>query len=280
MKIGLGLFTALALLAAPLRAEPWALPRSDVVTATAPDGHAYRVLIAWPEGEPPKAGWPVLWLLDGEDNFAIAAMTARRLARAHTRTGIEPGVIVAIDSGPLARRVEDYTPPREGYSIPPGKPAHGLPTGGAERFLDFLDTHLRPLVAQRVPLDPTHETLAGHSFGGLLALYAAHEERTFHAYAAVSPSLWYGDGKLALGPSATPPEKPHVLLVASSPDRGDAGSDGAAGAQTLVEAWRAQGHDARYLALPGYDHGATMLAAMNAIIETAFGQEEKDTSCC
>ena len=52
MKPFVGLAALLALSGAqPAFAEPWILPRSDVEQVIAPDGHVYRLLIAWPEGE-------------------------------------------------------------------------------------------------------------------------------------------------------------------------------------------------------------------------------------
>ncbi|PNU02704.1 alpha/beta hydrolase [Novosphingobium guangzhouense] len=270
------LIAALAFVgAAPLSAAPWQLDRSDVETVTAADGHPYRVMIAWPEGEPPASGWPVLWLLDGEDNFAIAATTARRLERAGARSGIEPGVIVAIESGGLARRVLDYTPPAPGYAIPQGMPAHGLAVGGGDAFLDFIDRTLRPHIAGRLRIDPRRQTLLGHSFGGLLALDAMYEGRAYSRIVAVSPSLWYGNGILAKAEAKTEAKAGARLLLASAPDertaRGPSGTDGAA----LVERWRNLGHEARYLPLPGQIHGSTMMAAMTAAISAAFGKGEQ-----
>ncbi|WP_379488559.1 alpha/beta hydrolase [Novosphingobium soli] len=262
--------------AGPLQAAPWELPRSDVETVSASDGHAYRVLVAWPEGPPPAEGWPVLWLLDGEDNFAVAAMTARRLARAGARSGVEPGVIVAIESGGLPRRVLDYTPPAPGYAIPEGMPAHGLNVGGGESFLDFIEERLRPLVAARWRVDPRRQTLMGHSFGGLLALDAMYEGRGFSRIVAVSPSLWYGDGVLARSEQHAGSGAKAALLVAASPDeRTRAAPAGApmAEAEALVARWRQRGNAARYLPLPGQDHGSTMLAAMAPAIRAAFGGE-------
>lgn len=272
MKARFGLTAVLTLIAAPLSAEPWSLPRSDVISLEAADGHDYKVMIAWPEGPAPSAGWPVLWVLDGEDNFAIAVTTARRLARAGSRSGIEPGVIVAVDSGPLARRVEDYTPFIEGYTIPAGSPAHGLPTGGATKFLDLLDARLRPFVLERLRLDPERQTLAGHSFGGLLALYAAREGRGYTAYAAISPSLWFGGDQLEPHPAPVRRDGRRRLLIAAAPGERDAGVAGTKAASHLVAAWQHEGHFARYLALPGQNHGSTMLAAMAQIITTAFGR--------
>lgn len=271
-----GLWQLLAVLAltgaGPLAAEPWQLERSDVESVTAPDGHSYRMMVAWPQGEPPAQGWPVLWLLDGEDNFAIAATTARRLERAGARSGIEPGVIVAIESGGLPRRVLDYTPPAPGYTIPQGMPAHGLAVGGGSAFLDFIDRRLRPHIAARFRLDPRRQTLMGHSFGGLLALEAMYEGRPYSGIVAVSPSLWYGDGVLARAEAKAARDARASLLLAAAPgERTVAGLSGSDG-EALVGRWRAQGHAARYLPLPGQNHGSTMMAAMTAGIAAAFGK--------
>lgn len=269
---------AAVLIATPLQAAPWSLARSEVQQVASPDGHPYRLLVSWPEGEPPAQGWPVLWLLDGEDNFAIATMTARRLARAGARSGVDPGLIVAIDSGPLARRVSDYTPPAPGYAIPKGFPASGLATGGADAFLDFIDRRLRPIVSKRWRVDVERQAIAGHSFGGLLGLYAMYRGRNFSAVAAVSPSLWYGGDVLRKAESATPSGKHVSLLLAGSPSEG--GPNGASGAsgEALVTRWEQRGNSASYLLLPGQDHGSTMLAAMSAAIVTAFGRSDDGRS--
>ena len=120
---------------------------------------------------------------------------ARRLM-----VGMVPGVVVAIDAGPLARRVFDYTPASPGWSIPAGAPASGLPTGGADAFLTLLDKQIEPLIARRWSVDPARRTLAGHSFGGLLALHALFTRPGVATrYAAVSPSLWFGGDVLSRG---------------------------------------------------------------------------------
>ncbi len=250
-------------------AEPWQLARSDVETVEAENGATYRLLVAWPEGEPPAQGWPVLWVLDGEDNFAIAAMTARRLAAAGSRSGIEPGLVVGVDSGSLAQRVLDYTPPMEGYTIPQAMPAHGLTVGGADAFLDLLDDRLRPQVASRWPVDPERQTLAGHSFGGLVALYALTTDRSFSGYVAVSPSLWYGDGQPAqwVVPDDSEAE---LLLLNGTEERRFAGGGTA---RELAERWQTAGRAVHYRSLAGHGHGTTMLAAMGAVIEAAFERD-------
>lgn len=266
MRRFLGLASATLLAAAsPAGAEPWQLERSDVQTVAASNGTTYRLMIAWPDGECPARGWPFLWMLDGEDNFTIAALTARRLAKAGERTGVEPGVVVGVDSGTLGRRVFDYTPAVSGYAIAPGMPAAGLKTGGADAFLDILENELRPLLAGRCPVDHERQTLAGHSFGGLLALHALSSGRSFSAYAAISPSLWFGDG--AVASRAGGDER---LLLASRTAEPRMGKGGTAMAR--AERWCRAGRDVEYLSLEGHGHGTTMLAAMGAIVEIAFGR--------
>lgn len=261
--------SVMLLMAQPVSAAPWELPRSDVIEMTAGDGHVYRVLVAWPEGQPPAAGWPALWVLDGEDNFALAVQIARRLTRGNPREALRHGLVIAIDSGPIARRILDYTPAIPGYAIPQGLPANGQRTGGAEAFLSFIETQVRPRIAARWPVDRARETLAGHSFGGLLALYDQRRVGNFDAYAAISPSLWFGNGKAL--PSGRPTSA-KTLILAGSREGGPVNGVLAQGERLAAEL-RDGGADVRFGLLEGHTHGTTMLAAMMDIVRLAFGRE-------
>lgn len=257
---------------APAIAAPWQVERSDVLTIASADGHRHKVMVAWPEGPPPPAGWPVLWLLDGEDNFATAVMNARRLARAGDRSGIEPGLIVALESGSLARRVLDYTPPAPGYSIPAQAPASGMATGGGDAFLDFVDHAVRPKIAARWKIDAGRQTLMGHSLGGLLALHALARGEYWTSYVAVSPSMWFGDGLIQreIGGMAPAPGK---RLIAARGDAEGGPADGKGQVEELAPLLTAHGVTAHFKILPGQNHGATMMAMMNEGIAVAFGRQ-------
>ncbi len=271
---------AIALMVSPFGAaaqtvadEPrYTIERSAVTSVDAADGHRYRVLVAWPETPPPARGWPVLYVLDGNDNFAVAAETARRLAAAGARSGVAPGLVVAVDSGGLERRVRDYTPATLGYRIPKGAPAHGLDTGGADAFLDFVADRLQPMVARRWRVDRDRQTVLGHSFGGLLVLHALFTRPTlFDSYVAVSPSLWFGDDVMRREERAFAPRAGLRLLIATGTDEGGPDATSGAAAEALVARLAAQGVSARYLGLNGQSHGTTMLASMGAAIAAAFG---------
>ncbi len=54
---------------------------------------------------------------------------------------------------------------------------------------------MRPLLAAQLALDARHQTLWGHSYGGLAVLHALFTRPgMFSDYAAASPSLWWRDG--------------------------------------------------------------------------------------
>lgn len=276
MLMGLALLLSpwAALAEAPGEETPYTLSRTMVTKLRSADGHDYRVMIAWPDGAPPAAGWPALYMLDGDDNFAIAVQTARRLAAAGPRSGIEPGVVVGIDSGGLARRVLDYTPDARGYRIPAGAPASGLATGGADAFIAFLRTDVQPMVVSRWHVDPKRQTLAGHSFGGLVAIHSAlAHPSAFSNYVAVSPSLWFGDGLMTREATAFAPPASGAarIVVAAGAHEGGPGGTGTEAARALTQRLAAKGVPARFVALGDYWHGMTMLAAMGEAVATALG---------
>lgn len=249
-------------------AAPWQLENSEVLSVRSPAGDTYQVMVAWPEGVPPANGWPVLWVLDGEDNFALAATTARRLAAARERSGVEPGLIVGIGSAPIARRSRDFTPDIPHYAVPTGAPGHGLPTGGADAFLAFFRDELRPAVAARWTIDLRRQTLVGHSYTGLFALHELDNDGGFTSYALVSPSLWYGEAASQFRRKPKRNLSGRTVLIVEAAD--------------AVAAWprisaleqRLTGQGAKVTALPlsHQHHGSTMAASISHSITLAFGR--------
>ena len=155
-----------------------------------PNGRRYRIQVA-ALGAPPAAGYPVLYLLDG--NASMAALTA-----AHHAPPLRGSVLlVAVGYDTDAyfdtdARSLDYTPP-----LPGGRPAFdprvpGRRGGGAEAFLDFLQQRLQPRIARVWPVDAHRQGIWGHSYGALLALHALYTRPgLFRFHAAASPALWW-----------------------------------------------------------------------------------------
>ncbi|MBB6066249.1 alpha/beta hydrolase [Pseudoxanthomonas broegbernensis] len=154
-------------------------------------GHAYRIFVAAPQGEAPAAGYPVIYLLDGNSVFGTAVETVRL-----QRAALGPAVIVAVGypvgtpfDGPA--RFRDYTPPTDPRHIPE-KFDRSVVTGGQDAFLDFLVAQVRPLVESLHPIDPHRQALFGHSLGGLFVLHTMFTRpELFQKYVAGSPSIWW-----------------------------------------------------------------------------------------
>ncbi|KTS20479.1 esterase [Methylobacterium indicum] len=159
-----------------------------------------RIALYVPPGTVPAAGWPVLYLLDGNAVTATAIDIERVQAAYPDVTGITSRFAIVGIGYPVAeaydevRRCRDYTPP-PGRTYPPfteGGPA--IRTGGAEEFLRFITDDLKPAIEQRCRIDRSRQALFGHSFGGLFVLYAlAHAPTSFSHWIAASPSIYWED---------------------------------------------------------------------------------------
>jgi predicted alpha/beta superfamily hydrolase len=129
--------------------------------------------------------YPVLVLLDAEDQpqFRLAIANVAFLA---SRRAIPPLIVVGIVNG--KDRTHDLTPPATGAS------AKNFPSaGGATAFADFIVDEVLPRVRAKYRTMPS-TILAGHSFGGLVALeVAAKRPGVFTGVIAMSPSLWWND---------------------------------------------------------------------------------------
>ena len=203
-KLALGFFLIAASAAIPGTAsavDPVTIPRSEVHALTSQEtGAEYRVQIWRPAAEPPGAGYPVVYLLDGNAWFGMTTALIDTRSRNRDSTGIAPAVVVGLaypTDAPydMKRRTWDLTPAAETVTLPPrpnGKP--WPPTGGADAFLRFIENQVKPLVAERIAVDKTQEILLGHSFGGLFALHTMlTQPGAFDTYLAGSPSIWFND---------------------------------------------------------------------------------------
>ncbi|QKD06768.1 alpha/beta hydrolase [Mesorhizobium loti] len=165
----------------------------------ADSGDPWRVFIHVPPGPAPEAGWPVLYMTDGNAVIGTAVDAMRAQAFYPLGTNVDWGVIVAIGYpvggayDPL-RRSWDLGPP-PGKTYPPFyENAPEVRTGGAGQFLTFIEDELKPWVASRTRIDEKRQALYGHSFGGLFALYALFTRpHSFRTFIAASPAIYWED---------------------------------------------------------------------------------------
>lgn len=177
-----------------------AVPRSRDVTLALPDGRTYRLMIWAPPGQPPAAGWPVIYFTDANAVFGFFAGSLGLRARRGDDGGLPPAVLVGIGypgDAPfnVVRRTLDLTldVARDQLGArPDGSP--WPPTGGAATFLQVIEDTIKPRIERDFAIDRTRQTLFGHSFGGLFTLHALFTRpAAFQTYIAGSPSIWFGD---------------------------------------------------------------------------------------
>jgi hypothetical protein len=155
-------------------------------------GEERTVLVRTPPGYA-RGGerFPVLYMTDGDAHIQHTSSTVSFLAR---NARMPEMIVVGITN---TDRTRDLTPTR--VEQLPGNPNARFPTsGGADKFLKFIETELIPLVESKYRTQP-YRVLAGHSLGGLFALHTMFTRpELFNSYIAVSPSLQW-DNFLLVG---------------------------------------------------------------------------------
>ena len=132
-----------------------------------------------------KESYAVLYMTDAGPNINEIGSTIDFLADANF---MPPLIVVAIAN---TDRNRDLTPSHAGLPHSDGT-VELIPTsGGADRFLDFIQTELVPEIEKRYATY-SYRIVAGHSLGGLFAIHALiNRPELFNACIATSPSLWW-----------------------------------------------------------------------------------------
>lgn len=245
-------------------------------------GLAYRIFLAWPEGEPPSEGWDVIHLLDGNAWFGTLVDSLRMQGRRPDVTGVGPAIAVGIGYPTDAivdveRRRYDLTPPRVAGG------ADRENAGGGDAFLAFVVDELGPMIDARFGLRQPRRVVFGHSFGGLFVLHVLlSRPETFAAYAAASPSLWFDGGATlrAAGTARIPPSAAVMITAGSLEQQESPALDGVEGrasggppdramidnARTMAERLSARGGAGpfvRFHVFPGENHASVVPAAIS-----------------
>ncbi|MFK3795684.1 MULTISPECIES: alpha/beta hydrolase [unclassified Pseudomonas] len=236
----------------------------------------YRLDIGIPRRAPSAAGYPVMYLLDG--NNVMAELKEDWLGELDAGA---PPLLVMIGydiEGTYdgEQRTRDYT----------GDTSHA--------FLDLLQTTIKPEVQSHYPVDPTRQTLWGHSFGGLFTLYALLQKPDlFQTWIAASASLWYQpityDNGMALNrfPAGVTPtirlvrgeregKPPVAQFDGGSPERRAAMAAVPADANRLLAEHLAElpGTQASYQSFSGRNHGQMFSTALHLGLRRAAGLPE------
>lgn len=261
--------------------EPYVMERAEVWRVAAQSGARYPVYVSWPDAPPPAGGYPVLYVLDGDDNFAIAAKTASRMAR-FSDGAVEPGIVVGIGYADLAQRIFDYTP-----EIAAASSWRGYKTGGARAFRAFIRDELRPAIEAEFAVDRERQALMGHSFGGLFVLDTlVTEPSLFRTYIAASPSIWFG-GEALFEKAGDLDEKlratqPRLLaLTVGELEQGARANSPAAVSEMIDDSSKMAKRlgerkrlAVRYRVLSGEAHGSSSLPAIAEAVTLSFSKAQ------
>lgn len=142
---------------------------------------------------PTPQRFPVVYMLDADYGFQLSAQLGQLMQGGEDVT---PFYSVGIGYGTtdFARFMElrqgDLTPTVDPKAHPVIA-AWGM--GGAEKFLQFIETELKPEIARRYPaIDPANSTISGLSHGGLFALWTLFTHpQAFRNYIALDPANWH-----------------------------------------------------------------------------------------
>lgn len=141
------------------------------------------ILVRTPPGyERGDQRYPVLYMTDGDAHMLHTSGTVSFLARNNRMPEM---IVVGITN---TDRTRDLTPTHVAQA-PDNPNVRFATSGGADKFLKFIETELIPHVEKQYRVQP-FRLLAGHSLGGLFAVHAlTARPELFNAVIGVSPSL-------------------------------------------------------------------------------------------
>lgn len=222
------------------------------------------LLIATPAGyDQETERYPVLYMLDGEDNFVQVVGIVQSLADADR---IPPILVVGIAN---TERERDLAPQTEVELEIRFHPK----SGGANEFLKFISSELIPYVDLHYRTRP-YKMLVGHSLGGLFAVYAlASEPKLFNAYIAIDPTtLSWNNGSVIAKAQTTFKSLRELscdLYVAATDESGASLSTIQRLGQTLEEA-HLKGFRWTFKQMPGETHTSIIHQGIYSGVDKVF----------
>jgi uncharacterized protein len=198
-KIFVVLFVSVILIAQEISFSQVVLNGTENDTiASKINGVTYPVKIALPGSYfSSDKNYPVVYMLDAYSSFGMMTEMQRLLAFDKELPEV---IIIGISSKGNSKdfiynRARDFTP----SFIPTNKILEDIqimtPTsGGADKFLAFIDQELIPFVESKFRCIKNDRTLVGHSYGGLFSFYTLFTKPdVFNRYVIISPAVFWDE---------------------------------------------------------------------------------------
>jgi uncharacterized protein len=139
--------------------------------------------------------YPVVYMLDAYSSFGMMTEMQRLLAFDKELPEV---IIIGISSKGNSKdfiynRARDFTPtfiptneiPEDIHVMTPA-------SGGADKFLEFINKELIPFVESKFRCLKNDRTLVGHSYGGLFSFYTLFTKpEVFNRYVIISPAVFW-----------------------------------------------------------------------------------------
>jgi len=268
-----------------------------VIESGAP-ARRWRVNVGVPTHTAAKAA-PVLYMLDGN----AAAMVFDQAMLADLAAHAAPVLVfigydndLRIDS---PARTIDYTAWVDTADDENGAPQSS--GGGAQAFLEMIQTRIKPEVERRARVDAGQQSLWGHSLGGLFVLSTLYTQPTaFQNYVSASPSLWWSQGApqgVMEHHFVAKPSPANVWLMLGGDERSGnrgvrdltnprvvahlrriAGATPDAAYTLSQRLAKVPGVQVTYREFPGLGHGPMLPASLKATLAALYGAADRSTA--
>lgn len=161
----------------------------------------YDIKVYIPKQQVPADGFPIYYVLDGLSYFNFVQDGIRLQQLNVAKTNVSSAIVVGIchkEEEMRPKRFIDFTAPAKNLIVSDhakGKLPDGY--GGAEKFYQFINQELMPIIETQYPVNRKHQTLFGHSLGGYFTLWCLFTHpKKFLNYIAISPSIWWNGQEL------------------------------------------------------------------------------------
>ncbi|QJB32833.1 carboxypeptidase-like regulatory domain-containing protein [Chitinophaga oryzae] len=171
--------------------EREAVPAFRLYASAVQDSFSVFVRLPAGYGREMNKKHPVVYLLDANAYFD---QVADFMDGENKRDAASGPILIGVGYADFA---QNDTLRNRDYTFPQASPEDSFAlSGGANRFLRFLQTELIPFIDAHYLTDTTHRTLMGHSLGGYFTVYAMEQQLAggrvyFSNLVAASPSLSY-----------------------------------------------------------------------------------------
>lgn len=138
-----------------------------------------------------KDTYPVVYLLDGNFYFDIVSTVLNK----YSEVGLAPSVILVGIGYKDFPTLDSFRNRDDTYPV--AIPEYQMSvSGGADKFLSFINNELIPKMDKEYKTDTSKRVLMGHSLGAYFAVYTLLQDllgksTSFSSYIAASPSIHY-----------------------------------------------------------------------------------------